>query len=58
MSKAALNMLTKSLSIELKRKNIITISLYPGAVKTDFTIPYQKNIKNILNVEEATLKHF
>lgn len=34
-SKAALNMLTKNLSVALKGKKIIVVSLHPGWVKTD-----------------------
>ena len=33
-SKAALNMITKTLSVDLKEQNIIVISLHPGWVKT------------------------
>lgn len=34
-SKAALNAVVKSLSIDLKEKNIISVALHPGWVKTD-----------------------
>lgn len=34
-SKAALNSVVKSLSIDLKQKNIISVALHPGWVKTD-----------------------
>ena len=34
-SKAALNAVVKSLSIDLKEQNIITVALHPGWVKTD-----------------------
>lgn len=40
-SKAALNMLTKMLSNELKVKNIVVVSLHPGWVKT--TMLYTEN---------------
>jgi len=33
-SKAALNMLTKNMSVELKKSKVITIALHPGWVKT------------------------
>ncbi|XP_053307119.1 C-factor-like [Spea bombifrons] len=46
MSKAALNMTTKNLSIELGRgKNkVICVSLHPGTVDTDLSRPYHKNV--------------
>ncbi|XP_077310322.1 C-signal-like [Lithobates pipiens] len=46
MSKAALNMATKNLSIELKRgsKKVICVSLHPGTVDTDLSRPYHKNV--------------
>ncbi|CAI9543236.1 unnamed protein product, partial [Staurois parvus] len=46
MSKAALNMATKNLSIELKRgsKKVICVSLHPGTVDTDLSRSYQKNV--------------
>ena len=46
MSKAALNMATKNLSIELGRgkKKIICVSLHPGTVDTDLSRPYHKNV--------------
>jgi NAD(P)-dependent dehydrogenase (short-subunit alcohol dehydrogenase family) len=46
MSKAALNMATKNLSIELGRgqKKVICLSLHPGTVDTDILRPYHKNV--------------
>lgn len=45
MSKAALNMFTKTSSIELKRHNILTLSMHPGTTDTDLSKPFQKNVK-------------
>ena len=44
MSKAALNMATKNLSIELGRKRVICVSLHPGTVNTDLSSRYLKNV--------------
>lgn len=45
-SKAALNMLVKTLAIELKRinKKAIIISFHPGTVDSNLSKPFQKNI--------------
>ena len=44
-SKAALNMIIKTASIEMKRrnKNLIVIGLHPGTVDSDLSKPFQKN---------------
>ncbi|XP_066549702.1 C-signal [Amia ocellicauda] len=46
MSKAALNMTTKNLSIELGRgrPKIVCVSLHPGTVNTELSKPYHKNV--------------
>ncbi|XP_043215870.1 C-factor-like isoform X2 [Amphibalanus amphitrite] len=46
MSKAALNMATKNLSIELGRgrKKVLCVGLHPGTVDTDLSRPYHKNV--------------
>ncbi|KAM3913460.1 uncharacterized protein RB166_018757 [Leptodactylus fuscus] len=46
MSKSALNMATKCLSIELGRgKNkVVCVSLHPGTVATDLSRPYHRNV--------------
>lgn len=46
MSKAALNMATKNLSIELGRgsKKVLVVSLHPGTVDTNLSRPYHKNV--------------
>ena len=45
MSKAALNMATVNMSIELKRKGAIAIALHPGTTDTGLSEPFQKNVK-------------
>jgi len=46
MSKTALNMATKNLSVELGRgkKRIICVALHPGTTDTDLSRPYHKNV--------------
>ncbi|XP_030642996.1 uncharacterized protein LOC115823124 [Chanos chanos] len=46
MSKAALNMATRNLSIELARSRprIVCVSLHPGTVNTDLSRPYHRNV--------------
>ncbi|XP_029377325.1 uncharacterized protein LOC115055560 isoform X2 [Echeneis naucrates] len=46
MSKAALNMATRNLSIELSRgrPKAVCVSLHPGTVNTDLSRPYHKNV--------------
>ena len=48
-SKAALNQIIKTSSVEINRKNknAICIGLHPGTVKTSFTEKYQKNTQTI-----------
>lgn len=45
-SKAALNQLTKTVSVELARKKdpIICLLLHPGTVDTDLSRPFQRNV--------------
>lgn len=46
-SKAALNQLTKTLSIELARKHhaVAAVLLHPGTCNTDLSKPFQRNVK-------------
>ncbi|XP_071827551.1 C-signal-like [Apostichopus japonicus] len=47
MSKSALNMATRNLSIELRRRSkgkVICIALHPGTVNTDLSRPYHRNV--------------
>lgn len=45
-SKAAQNMFTKNLSIELGRRarNVIVVALHPGTVDTDLSKPFQRSV--------------
>lgn len=45
-SKAALNQLTKCLSLELarKRQNVACVLLHPGTADTDLSVPFQRNV--------------
>jgi len=45
-SKAALNMLIKTLAIEYHRRNqqLLIIGLHPGTVDTDLSKPFQRNV--------------
>ena len=54
-SKAALNQLVKSFSIELNRKNkdIICLSIHPGTVDTKLSKPFKKNGLNTRKPKEA-----
>ena len=45
MSKAALNMGTRTICHELRRQGTWTIALYPGMTDTDMSKPFQKGIK-------------
>ena len=56
-SKAAQNMITKTLSIELSRlaPAAIVVGLHPGTVDTDLSKPFQRNVPvgTLLSVEES-----
>lgn len=56
-SKAAQNMMTKTLSIELARRapNVICVALHPGTVDTDLSKPFQRNVPphQLFDVERA-----
>lgn len=45
-SKAAQNQLTKTLSIELRRraKQVVVVALHPGTVDTDLSKPFQRSV--------------
>ncbi|CAM9128777.1 unnamed protein product [Choristocarpus tenellus] len=45
MSKAMLNMWTKGLSLELRRKGVWAISYHPGTTDTGLSEPFQKNVR-------------
>jgi NAD(P)-dependent dehydrogenase (short-subunit alcohol dehydrogenase family) len=44
MSKAALNMATVNLGIELKRQRTQVVSMHPGTNRTGLSAPFQKNV--------------
>lgn len=44
MSKAALNMATKTMALELKRQGTIVVALHPGTVDTPLSEPFQRNV--------------
>ncbi|MEL6870307.1 MAG: SDR family oxidoreductase [Pseudomonadota bacterium] len=54
-AKAAQNMLTRNLSIELKRRNrkIRCVALHPGTVDTDLSAPFNANSKTLFSVGQA-----
>lgn len=54
-SKAAQNMLTKTLSIELKRRHkaIRCVALHPGTVDTDLSAPFSANSKKLFSTQMA-----
>ena len=54
-SKAALNQLIRTLSIEQARKNpdSIVLALHPGTVDTDLSKPFQRNVKTLFSPAES-----
>ena len=54
-SKAAQNMFTKNLSIELTRrfKQLIVLAVHPGTVDTGLSKPFQRGVKTLFSVERA-----
>ena len=56
-SKAAQNMITKTLAIELSRiaPNAVVLGLHPGTVDTDLSKPFQKNVPKdrLLSTDES-----
>ncbi|MEM7613285.1 MAG: SDR family NAD(P)-dependent oxidoreductase, partial [Pseudomonadota bacterium] len=57
-SKAAQNMLTRTLSIELKRKHrrIRCVALHPGTVATDLSAPFRGGVdaEKLFSIEQST----
>lgn len=55
MSKAAQNMATKGLSLELGRRKpaLACIALHPGTVDTNLSKPFQRSAKHIFDAREA-----
>jgi NAD(P)-dependent dehydrogenase (short-subunit alcohol dehydrogenase family) len=56
-SKAALNMILKTLSIEMKRRNkqAIILGLHPGTVYTALSKPYSSNAKTVFTPEQSAI---
>lgn len=54
-SKAAQNMFTKNLSIELTRRfpELVVLALHPGTVDTELSAPFQRGAKTLFPVERA-----
>lgn len=44
MSKAGMNMFTKTLSLEAKRHNCVVVSMHPGTTDTGLSKPFQANV--------------
>ncbi|KAL2083346.1 hypothetical protein ACEWY4_021119 [Coilia grayii] len=60
MSKAALNMATKNLAIELGRgrPKVLCVSLHPGTLDTDLSRPYHRNVpKDKLFTTKHSVEH-
>ena len=57
LSKSALNAATKTLSVDLGRgrRKVISISLHPGTVETDLTLPFRRSIPpaQLLTTEQS-----
>lgn len=45
MSKAALNMATVNMALELKRREVYAVALHPGTTDTSLSVPFQKNVR-------------
>lgn len=45
MSKAALNQATRNMANELRRREVIAVSLHPGTTDTGLSEPFQKNVR-------------
>eukprot|EP01038_Epipyxis_sp_PR26KG_P017208 gene17208-23709_t len=58
MSKAALNMFTKTFSIEAKKHSCVVFSCHPGTTDTDLSKPFQRNVKpeKLFSVEYSVSK--
>ncbi len=54
-SKAAQNMFTKNLSIELTRRfpSLVVLALHPGTVDTNLSKPFQRGAKTLFSTEHA-----
>ncbi|KNC77621.1 hypothetical protein SARC_09919, partial [Sphaeroforma arctica JP610] len=57
-SKAAQNMITKTMSIELYAKQVLCVGLHPGTVNTSFSERYHKNVKHNINEPDEVVNYF
>eukprot|EP01134_Creolimax_fragrantissima_P005833 CFRG5833T1 len=57
-SKAAQNMMTKTMAIELYTKKVLCVGLHPGTVNTDFSKRYHKNLKHTIFDPEQVVDYF
>ena len=42
MSKAALNQATRNMANEMRRRDVIAVSLHPGTTDTDLSLPFHQ----------------
>ena len=52
-AKAAQNSMTRTASLELKRKKVVVVALHPGTVDTDLSIPWQKGVKTLFTTDQC-----
>ena len=45
--------MTKTASLELKKKNVICVALHPGTVDTSLSVPWQKNVPTLFTPDQC-----